>query len=491
MNSSKEEKFYQKIVYDIWKEKLHGVEFDIDDNFFDLGGSSLQAIDIIGELSESFQVDVPQFFASPTVRNIAANLTEDVDSMKRRFSQVFRFEELQRVSAKEQEEYRKKYLQINNVEEQNSKYKNILLLGATGFLGIYLLNQILLKSTANIFLIVRAKTMEQAQDRICKQYEYYFGKESYEENIQRIKFLVGDLTKDKLGLAEREYDDLADVVDAIINSAALVKHMGRNSEFEAINVKIVDNLISFAEKGRTKFIHHMSTIGIIYGAEMGKEKTIFTEYDETIAEGVTNQYLLSKLKAEQMLIKARERGIKSNIYRMSGILFDSKSGKYQRNIDESTAYIYYRNLYKLGIIPIEIKRKMDISCVDKISEAVVSLILLKGDSNEVYHVINPNGLLIRETLNLVRECERKNEKVLQELSVEEIYDYYKRADIKEKKLFKQLIFECEIVNDIGRCNVNIGVDKTIYVLKQIGFQWAPIGKKEVMAAYQAIINMKL
>ena len=63
---------------------------------------------------------------------------------------------------------------------------------------------------------------------------------------------------------------------------------------------------------------------------------------------------------------------------MSGILFDSKTGKYQRNINESTAYIYYRNLYKLGIIPADIRRKMDISCIDKISEAVIKLVLIKG-----------------------------------------------------------------------------------------------------------------
>lgn len=488
MNNYKEEKFYQKIIYDIWKEKFPDVQFGIDDNFFDLGGSSLQAIDIIGKLSENFQVDIQQFFAEPTIRNIAASITEDMDSMKKGFSQTFRFEELRRIDTKEQEEYRKKYLQINDVEEQYSKYENILLLGATGFLGIYLLHQLLLKSTANITLIVRAESIEQAQNRIYQQYKYYFEKESYKENIQRIAFLPGDLTKNQFGLAQKVYVKLADVIDAIINSAALVKHMGKNSEFEAINVKIVKNLIDFAEKGRKKYIHQMSTIGIIYGAKIDQQKTIFTEYDNITEEGLTNQYLLSKIKAESMLLEARKRGIQSNIYRMSGILFDSKTGKYQRNINESTAYIYYRNLYKLGVIPADIRRKMDISCVDKISEAVVSLILLKGHPNETYHVINPNGLTIREILNLVRECVGNNEKILKELSVEEIYNCYKQADIEEKEWFNQLVFECQIVNDIGRNNRNIGVDKTVYILRKLGFQWKPVGKKEFLSAYREFKN---
>jgi|GEM_PF-5514558 len=112
--------------------------------------------------------------------------------MKKEFLQTFSFEELQKTDVQEQAEYRKKYLQINDVEEMNSKYENILLLGSTGFLGIYLLNQLLLKSTANITLIVRAESVEQAQSRIYQQYRYYFEKDSYKVNFQRIEFLTGD-----------------------------------------------------------------------------------------------------------------------------------------------------------------------------------------------------------------------------------------------------------------------------------------------------------
>lgn len=152
------------------------------------------------------------------------------------------------------------------------------------------------------------------------------------------------------------------------------------------------------------------------------------------------------------------------IYRMSGILFDSKTGKYQRNINESTAYIYYRNLYKLGIIPADIRRKKDISYIDKISEAVIKLVLIKGHLNEVYHVINPHGLMIRDILNLVQECEENG----------------------EKEWIKQLVFECQIVQDIGRNTRKIKVDKTVYILEKLGFKWAPVGKKEFMSAYKEI-----
>lgn len=301
---------------------------------------------------------------------------------------------------------------------------------------------------------------------------------------------IGDLTLDMFGLTENEYKELANHIEAIINSAALVKHMGKNSEFELINVKIVENIVDFAKNGINKDIHHMSTIGIVYGANMEKSKTIFTEYDESTLDGLENQYLRSKVKAEKVLKNAKNQGVQSSIYRMSGILFDSKTGKYQINVNESSAYIYYRNLYRLRIVPSEIQRKMDISCVDKISEAVVKLILSDDRSNDVYHVINPNGLTIKEILNCFKDCENNKDIIMKELSVEEIYNYYKKTDTKEQELFKQLVFECEIVNDIGKCDLNIGGDRTIFILEQLGFKWEKVGREEIIRAYHAIRESK-
>ena len=319
---------------------------------------------------------------------------------------------------------------------------------------------------------------------------YHLPDEAFKRELGRFEGTPKEILENQELLTENEYKELANHIEAIINSAALVKHMGKNSEFELINVKIVENIVDFAKNGINKDIHHMSTIGIVYGANMEKSKTIFTEYDESTLDGLENQYLRSKVKAEKVLKNAKNQGVQSSIYRMSGILFDSKTGKYQINVNESSAYIYYRNLYRLRIVPSEIQRKMDISCVDKISEAVVKLILSDDSSNDVYHVINPNGLTIKEILNCFKDCENNKDIIMKELSVEEIYNYYKKTDTKEQELFKQLVFECEIVNDIGKCDLNIGVDRTIFILEQLGFKWEKVGREEIIRAYHAIRESK-
>lgn len=52
-------------------------------------------------------------------------------------------------------------------------------------------------------------------------------------------------------------------------------------------------------------------------------------------------------------------------------------------------------------------------------------------------------------------------------------------------MVKQLVFEYQIVQDIGRNTRKIKVDKTVYILEKLGFKWAPVGKK-FMSAYKEI-----
>lgn len=54
-----------------------------------------------------------------------------------------------------------------------------------------------------------------------------------------------------------------------------------------------------------------------------------------------------------------------------------------------------------------------------------------------------------------------------------------------EKYLSEIVFECQIVQDIGRNTRKIKVDKTVYILEKLGFKWAPVGKK-FMSAYKEI-----
>lgn len=468
---------YQIIIADIWERILKHREFGIDDDFFGVGGTSLGAIGVITELNESFEMDMDDIFANMTIRNIADCLRENPEAMKQNFKNILHFNPLKSIDPEEWNHYQAEYKKVTEVKRQSDKYHQVMVLGATGFLGIYLLHELLVQTDVSAVLLIR--DTKDGGSRVEKQYEYYFGQGSYAQYQDRIQVVTGDLAQPEMGLAAETYQSLQQSVDAVINSAALVKHMGKNDDFTSVNIKTVETILEFAAAGCKKVIHHMSTIGIAYGDQGENERTLFTEYDEQIDHQLNNQYLSSKYQAEQKLIEARVRGIDSTIYRMSGILFDSTTGKYQQNMEQSTAYVFYRALFKLGIIPKEIERPMDISNVDMVSKAIIRLMFCNQNTNQIYHVINPKAIPIADILKMMRGDHSDIQ--LTEMSVDDVFTYYQTDQIP-KSYFHELAFQCEIISSIGKNQFHICMEKTTRILEQLDFSWNLVDTEVIQSA---------
>ncbi|MDB9467605.1 amino acid adenylation domain-containing protein [Dolichospermum circinale] len=68
----------QEILTEIWAEVLGVKQVGIDDNFFQLGGHSLKAIQLIGKIRQTLELDITirHLFNSPTVKELATVLGE-------------------------------------------------------------------------------------------------------------------------------------------------------------------------------------------------------------------------------------------------------------------------------------------------------------------------------------------------------------------------------------------------------------------------------
>ncbi|HEX6291360.1 MAG TPA: phosphopantetheine-binding protein, partial [Herpetosiphonaceae bacterium] len=66
----------EEIVASLWSEVLGIEQIGVDDNFFDLGGHSLLATQIIAQIHDTFQVDLPlrSVFSAPTVGTLSAEI---------------------------------------------------------------------------------------------------------------------------------------------------------------------------------------------------------------------------------------------------------------------------------------------------------------------------------------------------------------------------------------------------------------------------------
>ena len=171
---------------------------------------------------------------------------------------------------------------ISEIKHKNKRtkisYKNILLFGATGFLGIHILHSILQNSSAHIYCIIREKDNLNSISRFYNKFEFYFGKEELEKYKDRITTITGNILKEKFGLSTDSYDELGSLVDCVINSAAIVKHYGNYSDFYNTNVFATKQMVDFCIKYHAHF-HYISTMSVSgYGLVECPDRT-FTEND--------------------------------------------------------------------------------------------------------------------------------------------------------------------------------------------------------------------
>ena len=213
----------------------------------------------------------------------------------------------------------KKYSLINikklKLNKNNRKIEKVLLTGATGFLGIHILKELLKNSNSYIYCLVRGKDNNFAKERLIELYRFYFDKD-LNEYSQRLKVIYGDITKDKLGLNSKVYKDISNNVDTVIHSAATVKHYGNADLFYKINVLGTRNVIEFCKQNNVR-LHYISTISVS-GQYTDMADKVFTEDCFWIGQDyASNEYVKSKFEAEYEILKEiKSKKLYAKIYRV-------------------------------------------------------------------------------------------------------------------------------------------------------------------------------
>ena len=203
----------------------------------------------------------------------------------------------------------------------------ILLTGATGFLGAYVLRELLRDENSEIVCIVRAETGHAAIGRVCDNLKKYNLLNSEVTVRQRVKAVAGDLGKPQLGLSKNEFADLADSVNCIYHLAAEANHIADYRSLRQANVLSAKHVIEFAAaKGGRMPIHYASTAAIFADFE-SDESPERTEFDGVADKAPhASGYLQTKWVNEHIFSTARERGCAVTIYRFGAITGDEEAG---------------------------------------------------------------------------------------------------------------------------------------------------------------------
>ncbi|MBD2605305.1 amino acid adenylation domain-containing protein [Scytonema hofmannii FACHB-248] len=367
----------------IWEQVLAIEPIGIYDNFFELGGHSLLAPQLLTQMEEVFQVKLSlmYLFEKPTVAGLAEVINSCFQSGILVNLNTTTIQNLQADAVLDPT-----ILPPASNFELLTEPANIFLTGATGFLGAFLLQELLLSTQANIYCLVRAGNVDQVQDKIPKNLQSYALED--ESFSSRIIPVFGDLSKPLLGLSEEQFEQLAQNIDVIYHNGAMVNLIYPYSLLRSTNVLGTQEILRLSTQIKLKPVHYISSLAVFEShAYAGKKSISEQEYinDSAIpADG----YGQSKWVAEKLLMASRARGIPVCIYRPGMITGHSQTGV--TNTDDLMCRLL-KGFIQMGSAP-DLDLFMDMIPVDYVSRAIVHLSRQKESVGKVFHLVNQQPL---------------------------------------------------------------------------------------------------
>ncbi|MDR3623553.1 MAG: amino acid adenylation domain-containing protein [Chlamydiales bacterium] len=369
----------EKILAQIWCEVLQLKEIGINENFFALGGNSLSITIAAMHIRKQFVQNIPLrvFLENPTIANLASLLDEQMGKLQ----QVPSFEEI----------FLPASITPQPKQIVSSSIANVLLTGATGFLGAHLLFDLLENSKVNVFCLVRAIDKEEAQNKLVYNFKRYFPEAVFSKD--RIVALPGDLSLSRLGLDEQNYQTLAKKLDAIYHCGALVHHLYDYKTLMAPNVLSVIEVLKLAVTGTLKKVIYISTLSIAEEEQGTAQEKFITG---TLPSILNSGYEQTKWMAEKLLTEAFSRGIPIQIFRPSTIIGHSLTGVSSYENDHLMRLI--KGCIQLEKAP-DWEFKLDMLPVDGISKIITKISLDEKNKNQIFNLSNPEQI---SWLDLIR-----------------------------------------------------------------------------------------
>ena len=380
----------EKTICDIMQEVLGLERVGAEDNFFEIGGTSLTATNVVLRLTDAgYAVVYKNVFDYPTAREMAAFLTGETVKEKH-FGDDYDYSAIRSlISADTMAE-----VDRTHAEETG----DLILTGATGFLGIHILYSYLTGRTGHITCLIRRGKYKSPEDRLKNMWMYYFGTMLPDDYVSRITCLEADITEPESLKA------LADIpADTIINSAALVKHFVQDDSLDRINVGGVENLIELCLSSGKRLIQISTTsVGGMLGearkTERIREDMLF--FDQVIE----NDYIRTKFLAERALLEAKaKKGLRGGVIRVGNLMSRASDGEFQINFITSGFMRSLKAYRQIGVFPMSMMYAgAEFSPIDSTADAILTLVS-SGEEFSIFHAYNSHIIYMSDVIAAMRK----------------------------------------------------------------------------------------
>ena len=263
----------------------------------------------------------------------------------------------------------------------------IFLTGSTGYLGSYLVAGLLRGYPDRLNLLVRAKTEQEARERLWQSLQLHFDFPEFFEHLNsRVRIFRGDLTEERFGLAEDQQSALANTTDSIIHCAA---SLNRKSEKQCLNVNLRGSLevIQLARRARNghglRRYSHVSTVAVA-----GQRRNEVVAEDAAIdwARSDYDPYARTKKFCEHMVAQLLP-DVPRTIFRPAIVMGDSRRAETSQ-FDMVQAFDL---LARLPVLPLRPDDKIDIVPADYVGKAIVTIHQKEQPACGIYHLSAGTG----------------------------------------------------------------------------------------------------
>jgi amino acid adenylation domain-containing protein/thioester reductase-like protein len=354
-----------------------------DDNIFLQGLTSLQAAQLIAQIMHHYgkRVVLQDVHVYPTVKELEGLIQSTTDKRSSP-SDPARWEKDAHLADDA----------LTLPDWHSSQEGKVFLTGATGFAGAYMLDRLLSRQTVQkVACLARGRGEQTPADRIQQSLEKYQLWDGGLERTQKIIVIEGDLADDTLGMTEDQYEWLAKWTSVIFHVGARVNWCDPYEAHFESNVLGTRNVIKFAGTGRLKPLHYLSSIDA-WNVTGFINKTKQVLEDEPLKPHAASLpydmgYAQSQWVADEMVQRARARGLPAAIYRPGFIIGDSERAI--GNPDDFFAR-FIMACIQIRYFPHLRHQRLEYVTVDYVCSAILHIASKSENLGRAYHLLSPD-----------------------------------------------------------------------------------------------------
>ncbi|MFD6162967.1 thioester reductase domain-containing protein [Nocardia sp. NPDC060256] len=277
---------------------------------------------------------------------------------------------------------------------RSSELRTVLLTGASGFLGAYLVHELVNRLDVRVRCMVRATGSVAAQGRVesaLRRHRLWSP-----DTMRNVEAAPGDLTAPRLGLNAADYGRLADTTDAIVHNGARVNHAEPYERLRAANVTGTVEILRLACRSAAIPVHFVSTTSVVAGQDSPIRE---------IVPGLprhSDGYVLGKWVAEVLMTQAAARGLPVVIHRPDRICGATATGA---TGTDDAFWTIVRAIVRLGVAPSITDAAISLVPADYVASAIAHTVGQHrpfGGQPPVHHLVNHTSITLEVILDRLR-----------------------------------------------------------------------------------------